>query len=62
MLNEKKQLKIMRLKEKKRDKEYKRFLLCKRFDDEEKKEEELSKAMKERKTLIFDKYLKLRMT
>lgn len=61
-LNEKKQLKIMRLKEKKRDKEYKRFLLCKRFDDEEKKEEQLSKAMKERKARIFEKYLKLRVT
>lgn len=61
-LNEKKQLKILRLKEKKRDKEYKRFLLCKRFDDEENKGEELSKGKKERKAKVFEKYLKLRLT
>ena len=57
-LNEKKNIKILRLKNKNRDKEFKKYLLLKRFEDDEGLEGSagLSKHQKELRAQMLTKF------
>lgn len=60
-LNEKKVVKIFRLKEKKRDKTFKKFALLKRYEEDEAREQELSKFQLESRRKLVEKYRQKRI-
>ena len=61
ILNEKKVVKIFKLKEKNRDKTYKRFMLLKRFEEDEERAHELTKRQKEMRAQLLEKYKQKRV-
>jgi 5'-3' exonuclease len=60
-LNEKKLVKIFRLKEKNRDKTFKKFALLKRFEEDDEKERELNKFQIESRRKLVEKYRQKRI-